>query len=213
MPEVTPLDDAQTALDKLRGNWTIDNVEEALVVLSNEERGRFVVGLFDEGVPADVLRAAVESAWNHDYTVLWEACGASISVVRELFRAAKFDKSRLPKSLEIWRGGVIPPGGHWHDVAFGISWTRNRDAACWFAIHYWGTRFDGEPVVLKRTIERRYVLAHITSRDENEIVTTTTRPTEVDGSLKEWRAAADRYEKSKKAAEKARLATLVQRKS
>ena len=79
---ITPSDDAQTALDKLRGNWMIDNVDEALVVLSNEERGRFVVGLFDEGVPVDVLRAAVESTWNQDYTVLAEACGASVSVVR-----------------------------------------------------------------------------------------------------------------------------------
>ncbi len=59
MPKVTQFDDAQTALDKLHGNYTVDNVEEALVVLSNEERGRFVVGLFDEGVPADVLRPAI----------------------------------------------------------------------------------------------------------------------------------------------------------
>ncbi len=37
----------------------------------------------------------------------------------------------------------------------GISWTRNHDAACYFAISYWGKKFKGEPVVLKRTIERR----------------------------------------------------------
>ena len=151
------------------------------------------------------MRAAVETVWAYDYRVLWKACGARRSVFRKLLRAAKFDKSHLPKSLDIWRGGVIPPSGDWYDVAVGISWTRNRDAACWFAILYRGNRIKGEPVVLKRTIERRDVLAHITSRgDEDEIVTTTARPTKVDGSLKEWRAAADRYQKSKKAAEEAR---------
>ena len=107
-----------------------------------------------------------------------------------------FDNSHLPKSLDIWRGGVIPLGRDWFDVATGISWTRNHDAACYFAISYWGKKFKGEPVVLKRTIERRYVLAHITDRGEDEIVTTTARPTVVDGSIKEWRTAAGRYRKS-----------------
>ena len=60
MPKVTSLDDAQTALDKLHGNWTVDNVEEALGMLREQERGPIVIGLFDAGVPADVLRAAVE---------------------------------------------------------------------------------------------------------------------------------------------------------
>ncbi len=205
MPKVTSLDDARTVLDKLHGNYTIETVMSAMSTILGRERGNFVVGLFDEGAPADVLRPAIEFAWDHDYTVLWKACGARRSVFRKLFRAAKFDKSHLPKSLDIWRGGVIPPSGDWYDVEVGISWTRNRDAACWFAIIYRGNRIKGEPIVLKRTIERRHVLAHITNRgDEDEIVTTTTRRTVVDGSPKEWRAAADRYEKSRNAAAKAR---------
>ena len=173
MPEVSPLDDAQTALDKLDGNWTVDNVETAVSVLSNQDRGPFAVGLYKANVPADVLRAAVEAVWVLDYIILWNACGARVSLFRKVLLAAKFDTSHLPKSLDIWRGGVIPPGGDWLDVACGISWTRNRDAACWFAIHYWGTKFKGEPVVLKQTVERRYVLAHFTGRHEDEVIITT----------------------------------------
>ncbi len=208
MLEVTPFDNAETALDKLRGNWTVDSVEVAMVVLPNRHRGLVAVGRLHEGAPAEVLRAAVEMVWEKDYAELWKACGTSIPVVAKIFRAAEFDKDHLPKSLDIWRGGVVPPGGDWHDVAFGISWTRNRDTACWFAVCHWGNRIKGEPVVLKQPIERRYVLAHFTGRGEDEIVTTTRRRTEVDGSLKNWRIVAERYGDQIRAEERARLKAL-----
>ena len=131
--EVTPFDDAWTALEKLSGNLTVDSVEAALATLNNWKRGDFVVGLYDNGAPAHVLRAAVESCWNHDHGKLWNACETDITKFRKLFRAAKFDKSHLPVKLNIWRGGVVPPDNHWGELGLGVSWTLNRDCACWFA--------------------------------------------------------------------------------
>ena len=118
---------------------------------------------------------------------------------------------RIPEAFDIWRGGVGQQSTDWHGVAFGISWTRNRDVACWFALRPSGSWIKGEPVVLKRTIERRDVLAHFTGRDEDEIVTTTAGPTVVDGSLEDWRAAADRRQNTVMAERKARLKAIAQR--
>jgi hypothetical protein len=209
--EVTPFDDAETALDKLRGNWTVDNVEGAMVALSNEHRGRFAVGLLHEDAPAEVLRVAVEAAWDHDYAELWKACGSSKGKITKLFRAAEFDNDHLPAAFDIWRGGVGQPSNDWRAVASGISWTLNREVACSFALGPSSSWIKGEPVVLKRTIERRDVLAHFTGRREDEIVTTTPGPTVVDGSLADWRAAADRRQNTVMAEQKARLKAIARR--
>jgi hypothetical protein len=211
IPEVTPCDDAETALDKLRGNWTVDSVEGAMVALSNEHRGLVTLGLFHEGAPPEILRAALETVWQLDYSELWKACRGSIPMVTKIFRAAEFDIDHLPEVSDIWRGGVGRPRNDWRDVASGISWTRNREVACWFAFRPSGSWIKGEPVVLKRTIERRDVLAHFTGRHEDEIVTTTPRPSEVDGSLEDWRAAADRRQNTVMAEQKARLKAIARR--
>jgi hypothetical protein len=83
------------------------------------------------------------------------------SILTKLFRAAEFDKDHLPEAFDIWRGGVGQQSTDWHGVAFGISWTRNRDVACWFALRPSGSWIRGEPLVLKRTIDGRDVLSVI----------------------------------------------------
>ncbi len=211
IPEVTPFDDAKTALDKLRGNWTVDRVRDALITLPNRNRGHVAVGLFHEGALAEVLRAALETVWEHDYAQLWKACRGSKRKITRFFRAAEFDNDHLPEAFDIWRGGVGRPRNDWHGVASGISWTRNRDVACWFALGPSSSWIKGEPVVLKCTIDRRDVLAHFTGRDEDEIVTTTAGPTVMDGSLKDWRAAADRRQNTVMAEQKARLKAIARR--
>jgi hypothetical protein len=210
-PEVTPFDDAKTALDKLRGNWTPDSITEALIRISDQERGRVAVGLFQEGAPAEVLRAALEMVWEHNHAPLWKACGGSIRKISRLFRAAEFDNDHLPKAFDIWRGGAGQQSSDWHGVASGISWTRDRDVACWFALGPSGSWIKGEPVVLKCTIKRREVLAHFTGSDEDEIVTTTVGPTVVDGSLEDWRVAADRRQNTVMTEQKARLKAIARR--
>jgi hypothetical protein len=107
IPEVTPCDDAETALDKLRGNWTVDSVEGAMVALSNEHRGLVTLGLFHEGAPPEILRAALETVWQLDYSELWKACRGSIPMVTKIFRAAEFDIDHLPEVSDIWRGASV----------------------------------------------------------------------------------------------------------
>jgi hypothetical protein len=210
-PEVTPFDDAKTALDKLRGNWTPDSVTEALIRISDQERGRVAVGPFQEGAPAEVLRAALEMVWEHNHAPLWKACGGRKRKITRFFRVAEFDNDHLPEVFDIWRGGVGRQSSDWHGVASGISWTRSRGVACWFALGPSGSWIKGEPVVLKRTIERRDVLAHFTGRDEDEIVTTTVGPTVVDGSLEDWRSVAEDYQNKLMAERKARLKAIARR--
>ncbi len=179
-------------------------VGEKVLGLSREDRRLIQRALNDQGHKAGV-EDGLFGRGTREAITSWQVASQAKATG---YLAAEFDKDHLPKSLDIWRGGVVPPGGDWHDVAFGISWTRNRDTACWFAVCHWGNRIKGEPVVLKQPIERRYVLAHFTGRGEDEIVTTTRRRTEVDGSLKNWRIVAERYGDQIRAEERARLKAL-----
>lgn len=109
------------------------------------------------------------------------AVKGSDTTLRRWFERAAFDVSHLPCSLTLWRGGLCfyEDVNRWQ-VPFtllrGVAWTQSRGAACWFA-----TRLDalfGEryyPCVIRVRTPRKYVLAHITERNEDECIAFTRR--------------------------------------
>src|SRR5690349_6090067 len=107
----------------------VDAVASLMVAAPNADRGMVCKALWKHGVPADALRAAVESGWDHDHVQMFEAFGRSLPKV---FRAAQFDVSHLPKEMDVWRGGR----GSYVNLGLGCSWTLDRDIACWFAVSY-----------------------------------------------------------------------------
>ena len=175
----------------------VEAARSLIFAAPNENRGEVVKALWKHGVSQDVLRAALQDAWDHDYVEVWNAFKSLKSFTR-IFRAANFPVEHLATRFTIWRGG----DGDRYDVAIGFSWTMDRDTACWFAL-----RFDPpNPLVVTRTVQRRNVLAHFTERDEAEIVVVKVGATSIDGDVSDWRQGYERWQHKKEEKQRAWLA-------
>ncbi len=164
----------------------------------NAQRGEVVKCLWYLDVTDAVLRSALDDAWNHDHAHVWNAL--HLDKLGRVFKAANFPVDHLPEEFTIWRGTRLKPG----DFDIGISWTRNRDIACWFAYRFRSVA-AGDPLVLRRTVRRDDVLAHIEGRREDEIIVMPARY-EVDSNVEDWERSAKRYQAEKEARQKAYLA-------
>jgi hypothetical protein len=157
----------------------------------NEDRGDIVSAFYELSVPTDVFRVALTSAWDHDHTSLFDAVGRDPRKLNKFFRHADFETDHLPSKFTIYRGGY----GDLSEQSYGISWTRNRDCACWFAMRV--NAPTKPPIVLKREVMRRSVLAHINTRKEDEIVVAGVSHAFVDGDAADWQQGYERYETQK----------------
>jgi len=157
----------------------------------NGLRGDIVRAFFELRIPPDVFREALASAWDHDHVPLWHGLGSNRQRFKRAFRYADFPKDHLPSRFTIYRGGY----GDLMEQGFGFSWTRNRDCACWFALRT--KKPTKPPIVLKREVLRRSVLAHINTRNEDEIVVASVAHTFVDGKTADWQQGYVRYETQK----------------
>jgi hypothetical protein len=167
-----------------------------LIALPNNERGTFVAKCYEQQLSGKLCvedwRAVLDAGWNHDYVRMANAAGSK-EQLRRWFRSAKFPVLHLPVRFTVYRGGA---GVNLVDLGSGYSWTRDPDIAAWFALMHHGNR--GDPLVLSREITRRQVLAHITERDEDEIVMTQVVETEIHRDINEWREMADRHAERRK---------------
>ena len=170
-----------------------DWVDSLLFKASNKDREKIAHAIWRLGVGTDVLRATIEAAWRHDHRFCLAAFGWDMM---KAFRDAEFPTDHLPEQLTIWRG-VSWPKVNGPEEDTGLSWTLNRDIACWFALRL--PNDQNEPFVIRRVVDRASVLAHITSRDEDEIIVEPIdmETWEVDGDLKDWQAASDRFVRQK----------------
>jgi hypothetical protein len=158
---------------------------ELVIALPNAWRGRFVAWCFRSELSRPVLRVALHDAWCHDHDHVRRAARTR-ACLRRWFEKAAFElPASLPDPVTVWRGA----SGVSADIAArGESWTTNRSMAAFFACDY---RPRGEPVVVKRTVQRREVLMASEERQESELVILSKGPFEVDGTPDEWRALVE----------------------
>ena len=149
----------------------------------NNNRGKIVAALWRHRAPPEVLRAALEAAYEHDHNHVINALGHRRLVAA--LRAAQFPTGHLPDEVTIWRGG----SGGLDLFLSGLSWTMDRDCACWFAMRF--ADIYPPPRVVRATVRRAQVLAHLTGRGEDEIlVAPFSVKGETDGDIEEWREVA-----------------------
>jgi hypothetical protein len=174
------------ALKHLDSGLTGDvDAGEALVFAApNEFRGIIAIAAYLSGVPNPGYQTIVNNVWNHDHQYLmyaaedWDVC------VRSVIAAAKFDVGHLPDSFSIWRGtGGCPIT----EAARGLSWTTDRDTACWFAFR----SYQNPVVVLRATISRDDVI--FASIYESEIIPRADVSAIVDGSEPDWLEGWERH--------------------
>jgi len=176
-----------------------------------EDCGRYVAALAGTDAAPDVLRAALELAWHRDAATVvdWLRKAGLIAA----FRRAAFPVKHLPAVVTAWRGGR----GELAEVRAGVSWTLDRDVACFYAHRLpdglvdrpirWTRkplRIDAAPIVLRTVVPRRPMLAHLCGRGEDELILAYVSRVEPDPDPATWRAGFER-ELARRQAERERL--------
>lgn len=115
---------------------TPDDATRMICALPNADRGGAAVGLYEarDTIGNEVAYHGMRAAWGHDDGYVAVAFGAKEQFADCLSEVAP--PLGLQKSLRVWRGVQMEDGEHPADGAFGISWTRSRDVACWFALRF-----------------------------------------------------------------------------
>jgi hypothetical protein len=120
-----------------------------------------LIALHERGVDPEAFEKLAVSVWS-DSENIWQ----NHDEWRQVFEwtGSGFDLDELPREeLTVYRGAQEDLNEE------GFSWTLDRDLAEWFARRL--PRDDHPAVVITGKVHRDYVIAHVTSRGENEIVT------------------------------------------
>lgn len=118
------------------------DVVSLMAALPNADRGVLARKLYErrDHIGNALVFFALMDVWDHDYREVVNAFGetpdAFTAAVREV---APPIKRRRP--VRLWRG-IRVLKAHPGDAAIGLSWTRGREIACWFATTY---RSYGDP--------------------------------------------------------------------
>jgi hypothetical protein len=194
---------------------TRSDVFDLIATLPNADRGEAAREIWQrrDRLGDRLAYAALIDAWDHDDRVLTEAFSSVDDLATALHGVAPRYKRKRP--LPVWRGIIVQHNTHPRDAAVGMSWTRNRHIACWFATRRYNPSLrpfvfalnampeeiialhDGrgeqevllEPAALVWLTDAIFAEGSTTSYDELE---PDSRPT--DGQLAQWQAAGARYE-------------------
>lgn len=176
---------------------TIDGDVEAagdlIIAADGMLRGNLAYWLYLCRIPKPAYRVVLENAWemNHGAVI---AATPNNSMVRRMFTWAEFPIEGLPRegeTIRIYRGVSGMPLSK---AAMGISWSLNRDTACWFA----SSPYQAVPLVLAADIDRADVVYSSEGREESEIITS--KPAKnawVDGEEADWIAAYQRIQQAR----------------
>jgi hypothetical protein len=195
---------------------TVDDAMTLLSALPNSDRGEAAKSLYDyPNVGKRVAYRGLILAWEHDHRELIDAFGSEEELAAALRDVSPPSKRKKP--VKAWRGIKNIEG------AFGMSWTTDRDIACWFAMR--GFEHRPTPSVLVCDLYPHVIVAEHNGRGECELIVDPTELNYQDVFLDDgreepfeiyefddechkqvalaevagWRAGYDRYEAAKKA--------------
>lgn len=147
----------------------------------NSTRARIAMDMWRARVDRAAFRPLLGAVWDHDHRVLIRATETRRRL-QSLFQYAAFPiPDHLPDSLTVWRGTsyltVL-------ECRRGLSWTLDRDIACWFAMRF--AERNGRPLVLRATVPRSAVALYTHERHEDEVVIFGRLDAYVDGTPEDW---------------------------
>jgi hypothetical protein len=134
------------------------------------------------GAPAAYI--GIMLAWTHDGRRLLEAFGSANQFINALRTVAPTVELPTAQPIEIWRGTLLNrtnPITH----SIGLSWTRSRNVACWFALQEYAPALQPSlaPVVLHAYLDRSAVVVQHNARTELEVIIDVTRQPPIDGMI------------------------------
>lgn len=147
------------------------DVQRLLWTLPNRDRGVAARRLYErrDHIGPALAYAAFMTAWGHDDRELFEAFETPEAFAAALREVAPPVKRK--RSLRVWRG-IAVRDAHPGVAAIGLSWTRSREIACWFATRY-QRRADLpgiRPFVFTTELEPWEIIAFNNSRGEQEVL-------------------------------------------
>jgi hypothetical protein len=140
------------------------------------------------GTPLSAYRELLQSGWRANWRIFRYGLGALYKhQVRSMFREAAFEHP-FTAPMRIYRGAsresVCEASG-------GLSWTTQRDVACWFAYR----NYDSNGFVITSEVDASQVLYYDEYGFEGEIVLESDIVGSLDSSPNDWKCGARRYSK------------------
>ena len=181
-------------------NGDASAAQDLIRAVPGQLRGLAVRALLDARVPPEVLRPALRLAWDRSHPSVLAAAGTPRRLV-ELFRYAAFPiPEHLSELVTVWRGAA---GMSKSIAARGVTWTVDRDEACWFACGQApGFQGNGEPIVLRAEVPRSDIIYHSDAADKAEIILSRMpQHVTVDGTPTDWQEASERHAAKRRRAE------------
>jgi hypothetical protein len=148
--------------------------------LGNAKRGDAAVLLWLAKAPVPAFRVFLQSVWEHDHRHVSAAAGKRVNL-EAMFRYAAFSLPEdIPETVTVWRGTSALPRAQ---AVRGVSWTLDRDLACWFAMRF--ADRNGSPLLLTARVPRSEILLYTDERSEREAVIFRKRA-KVCGTPEDW---------------------------
>jgi hypothetical protein len=145
---------------------TTDDASYMIGALPNADRGTAAVELYEarEVVGDAVAYEGMMTAWDHDHGHVLAAFGDDQFFADALSEVAP--PLKLSNPVRLWRGVGITEVVDPAYAASGVSWTRSRDMACWFAFRFERPR----PFVFRVDLDPCCVIAVHHHRREREVL-------------------------------------------
>jgi hypothetical protein len=152
---------------------------ELALAAGNEVRGYLATGFWAAKVPLPAFRALFGTVWEHDHLYL-KAAAQTRCRLKAMFRYGQFPlPPHLPETVRAWRGtSCLSPS----ECSRGLSWTLDRDVACWFAKRY----SMPNPLVMCADVPKNSILFYSNERQEQEVVIFDSPKASIDGTPQEW---------------------------
>jgi hypothetical protein len=171
---------------------------ELIISCPHDMRGMVATWLYYRyragNVAQSIYREALNAAWNHDHHQVKQFVRNNRLQLRSMFQRAGFPVPKeMPDQVNIWRGCA---GLSASATRSGISWTTDRDVACWFATHWGPNRFSlrAEALVIKATVPKSLLAIPWNERRESEAIFFDGQKAQivVDGDPTDWWSAGER---------------------
>lgn len=177
------LSDSQFWLSNVSGGLPTDfdygvvrsvvDAKTLILVLPKCDRGRAAFELYRHRdlIGAAAVYSGIMVAWNHDHREVVDAFGSLAHFLAALKKVAPLLDPILPAQMEVWRGAVASRDDTLRS-SIGLSWTRCREIACWFALHDYVAALQPSlaPIVLHANIDRSMIVATDCGRAEQEVL-------------------------------------------
>jgi hypothetical protein len=165
--------------------------EEAVVELTWKNSclpglGAAALAAYWGGTPLPSFRELLRAGWRTDWLTFKHELGVSlVPQIKEMFGEAAIEHS-LEGSVSIYRGAS---GVSVREASRGLSWTTNRDTACWFAFR----NYDPAGFVIRIEIDATEVLYNDDDGWESEVLLEGDVIGELDDHPESWQSSARRY--------------------